>query len=164
LALIHLNPSSGWPTDLYLRASLLRAKKAMESFTNRRFYFYNQVEDQSYIYIIGSWPSLSQHTNEWIPSKENREMLELLKDRLDVDWMFHLDIDQDKDDSVSSEMIPFSGPTLAIARHFVDPTNKTKHPAISDPECHPISCRPDVSPQFRTVQMCHPILYTQVCH
>ncbi|KAK9312161.1 hypothetical protein V1522DRAFT_233580 [Lipomyces starkeyi] len=121
LALIHLNPSSGWPTDPYVRSSLLKAKKAMESFTNRRFYFYNQVEDPSYIYIIGSWPSLSQHTNEWIPSKE-----ELLKDKLEVDWMFHLGIDQDKDDSVSSEMIPFSGPALAIARHFVDSTNKTK--------------------------------------
>jgi heme-degrading monooxygenase HmoA len=96
---------------LPLREGLRKAKSAMETFTGNKFYYLQQVEDPSYVYILGEWASLKQHYDEWIPSQENKDLLEALKDELDVEWLSHLD--------VPVAQIPLDAPILSIGRHFI---------------------------------------------
>jgi hypothetical protein len=68
----------------------------MEAFTGFDFHYFTQTENPSILYIrvIGGWESPKQHFEQWIPSKENTDLLGLLKDLLDT-------------------------PTISVARHFV---------------------------------------------
>lgn len=126
LALLHLKP----PTTLTsppLLSYLKTAKTAMETYTGHQFHLYSQLEDPSYIYIFGSWASLTDHYEGWIPSKENQDLLEGAVPLFDVEWMFHLDIDQEKKkggEGVEEGVIPFDAPTIAIERHFMQKNKK----------------------------------------
>lgn len=91
--------------------SLRMAKAALESFDKRPFFFYSDLDDPSLIYIIGSWPSVEQHMGEYLPSPVNQECLQLMKDQVQVEWMFHLDIDW--------RQIPFDEPSLTLIRQSV---------------------------------------------
>ena len=102
--------------DTELRRRLLAAKEAMESYTGNTFYFYTQLDDPSLIYIIGRWVSAAQHSQEWIPSEANQNILVSLKDYISVDWMFHVDMEQMD--------IPFDAPILANRRYFVSEEEK----------------------------------------
>lgn len=118
LALLHLSPDVAI-NNASLRSKLAHAKSVMQNYTNKTFYYLQQVEDPTYIYIIGEWESLYQHMNGFIPSGENQALLESLKDQLSVDWLLHID--------VSHAMLPLPGasattqknPVYAIVRHFV---------------------------------------------
>ncbi|EAS27791.3 uncharacterized protein CIMG_08995 [Coccidioides immitis RS] len=118
LALLHLKPTIT-VDNAALQSSLRSAKHAMESFTGYPFHFFTQVEDPSYIYIIGNWTSLTQHVDQWIPSEKNQALLEALENLLTVEWMFHLDIDQLATKEGSEGIMPFSAPIVAIVRHFI---------------------------------------------
>jgi hypothetical protein len=98
-------------TDTTLLANLAAAKRAMKSFTSLPFYFYHCIEDPALIYILGSWCSLSQHMESWIPSPGNLALLQLLKDQVRVEWMFHVDVDP--------STLPRGAPVLGIARYIV---------------------------------------------
>lgn len=78
-------------SDADVRSKLAHARTVMQDHTGRTFYYLQQVEDPSYIYIIGEWDSLDQHMNGFIPSAENQALLEDLKDSLSVDWLLHVD-------------------------------------------------------------------------
>lgn len=123
LALLHLKPTVT-TDDAKLQSTLRSAKYAMEAFTGYPFHLYTQVEDPSYIYIIGSWTSLTQHVEQWIPSKENQAVLQSAGELLDVEWMFHLDVDQMAPKEDLAGVMPFSAPTIAIERHFVETGRK----------------------------------------
>jgi hypothetical protein len=116
LALLHLNDGA---VDAALKDTLRQAKQAMEATTHDRFYLYTQVEDPTYIYLVGSWDSLAQHYESWIPSQQNQELLERARGRLDVKWMFHVDLDQRR--TGTGDIMPFSAPVLMITRFFVRP-------------------------------------------
>ena len=88
----------------------------MEDFTSLPFYCFQGVEEPSLVYILGSWHSIEQHMGSWISSPENQALLQLMKDQVQVEWMFHVDIDP--------FTLPFEKPTLAIARHFVEADKK----------------------------------------
>lgn len=83
----------------------------METFTNRAFYFFLQIENPAFLYIIGEWEDIKQHRDEYIPSEANRQILELLKDEVSVEWLLHIDTDQ--------ENLPLSAPIISIGRHFI---------------------------------------------
>jgi heme-degrading monooxygenase HmoA len=65
---------------------------------------------------------------EWIPSTINQELMQSLKDELEVEWMFHVGIDIDKDTALPGtnaepqrrqEDSVFNAPTIAIGRYFI---------------------------------------------
>lgn len=90
IALLRLMPG----IDIHsanLRAKLGKAKIVMQDYTNRTFYYYQQIEDPALIYIIGEWDSLDQHANHFIKSEANQELLQALKDDISVEWLLHVD-------------------------------------------------------------------------
>lgn len=80
------------PEDATLRSNLAHAKKTMQDYTGNTFYYFQQTENPSYIYIVGEWDSLDQHLNHFIPSAENQALLVLLKDQLTVNWLIHANV------------------------------------------------------------------------
>lgn len=88
-ALLRLSTGVG-VQDVALRAKLAHAKNVMQAYTRRRFYYFHQIEDPSYIYIIGEWDSLEQHLNHFIPGSENQAVLESLKNDVSVEWLLHI--------------------------------------------------------------------------
>lgn len=96
-----------------LLAKFARARSVMEKASGFKFHFYHCVESPELIYIIGAWPSVEFHMQDFIPSPANQDLLELLKDEVVVEWMFHLDIDQAK------RQLPLGREIVAIGRHFI---------------------------------------------
>jgi heme-degrading monooxygenase HmoA len=114
---LHPGVEASSPT---LHANLLTAKLAMEKSSGFTFHYYQCVEDANVIYILGSWPSVKFHMQEFIPSQANQELLALLKDQLTVEWMFHVGIDQ------TAHPLPLSRKMVAIGRHFIKHGEKDK--------------------------------------
>ncbi|KAL6245612.1 hypothetical protein RBB50_007611 [Rhinocladiella similis] len=112
LALLRLRPGTEWPAA-ELIAHLRKAKSVMESASGFKFCYYRAVEDPDVIFIFGEWPSVEFHMTNFIPSQENQELLELLKDQVTVEWMFHLDIDQ------TQSPLPWHRRVIAVVRHFI---------------------------------------------
>ncbi len=90
-ALLHLAPGVDISQE-DIRGKLKHAKIISEDFTKRNFYLFQQVEDSSYLYIIGEWDSVEQHVNDFIPGAENQAVLETVKDDLTVPWLIYLDV------------------------------------------------------------------------
>jgi heme-degrading monooxygenase HmoA len=112
LALLHLLPPTN-ATDASLLSHLRQAKSAMEASSGFPFHFFHCLEDPSLIFILGGWPSVQYHMEEWIPSKENQELLEVLKDEVEVEYMFHLDLDR------KEREVPVGTVVMAFGRHFI---------------------------------------------
>lgn len=84
LALLHLTPGTTL-TSPTLRTNLSHAKTVLQNYTNRTFYYLQQISDPSCIYVVGEWDSLDQHLHDFIPSADNQALLESLKDYITVD-------------------------------------------------------------------------------
>ncbi|KAJ4367341.1 hypothetical protein N0V83_006922 [Neocucurbitaria cava] len=122
LALLHLSSGLTIEND-DLRSKLTHAKSVMQNYTNRTFYYLQQIEDPSYIYVVGEWDSLDQHKNHFIPGQENQAVLESLKDMVTVDWLLHIDTSHaklplpktntDKDKAQNGKLV------WSIGRHFL---------------------------------------------
>lgn len=100
LAILPLKPNISL-TNPSLRAKLLRAKQVMENalgISGRHFTYYQGIEDPTTIYLLGDWQSPSEHWEQFIPSAENRGLLELLKDDFDIPriQMYHVDVPNSK--------------------------------------------------------------------
>ena len=116
LALLRiLPPSTGNEPELSptLLSHLRLAKDGMEKASGFKFYYLHCIEDPSLIFILGGWPSVQFHMEEWIPSQENQDSLKIMKGEVDVEWMFHLDLDPNERESV------LGGKVIAVVRHFV---------------------------------------------
>lgn len=99
-----------------LTTNLRKAKDAMESNTGFPFHYRQALEDPSLIYVLGEWESPEYHWNVWIPSETNKELVDLLTPILDIEWMFHLDVEPPS--------LPFDAPVLVVGRYAVSPSNK----------------------------------------
>ncbi|KAF2202713.1 hypothetical protein GQ43DRAFT_302885 [Delitschia confertaspora ATCC 74209] len=140
LALLHIVPPLT-ASDASLRSKLKHAKTLMESFTGRQFYYLQQIEDPSYIYVLGEWDSVQQHMEGFIPSSDNQGVLESLKGQLEVKWLLHmiaphsslpvprpLPVDRD----ATAKELKYKGkynvsPKLwSIERYFIKPGEKQK--------------------------------------
>lgn len=75
------------------------------------FHYLQQTEDPSCIYILGSWPSVKHHYEVFIPSFENQQALEMVKDLLDVEALLHVDLDPKE--------VPLRSGFIAITRHHI---------------------------------------------
>lgn len=91
----------------------------MEEASGYKFHYFHCQEDPEIIFILGAWPSVDFHMQEFIPGQSNQEMLALLKDQITVEWMFHLDIDQ------TTIPLPVDRGFMAIVRHFIKDGDKT---------------------------------------
>lgn len=95
-------------SDTSLRANLTFAKHVLQSNSENTFYIYSQVENPSYVYLVGSWPTLSKH-HTFLASSENKDLLARLKDQIVVEWIFHVDVPLD--------VIPLEAPVMSIGRY-----------------------------------------------
>jgi hypothetical protein len=75
----------------------------------------SQVDDPSYIYLIGGWDSVAHHWEDWIPSATNQEVMNLIKDEIEFQWLLHVDIDAKE----NAERTPLNATTVRIRRFFV---------------------------------------------
>lgn len=135
IALLHLSPDVTID-DTNFRSKLAHAKTVMQDYTGRTFYYLQQVEDPTYIYIIGEWDSLNQHMNDFIPGTENQTVLESLKGLMSVDWLLHIDVPRVD--------LPLPGPSTdkrkaavyGIVRHFVEVGQNERFQQTFDAEKH----------------------------
>lgn len=125
IALLHLLPNVTID-DENLRSNLAHAMTVMQGYTGRTFYYLLQVEDPTYIYIVGEWDSLHQHTNEWIPSAENQALLGSLKALVGVDWLMHIDTPHTNLPLPGAGATEQNNPVFAIVRHFVKDGEKPR--------------------------------------
>jgi hypothetical protein len=140
IALLSL-PSGVTFVNVDLRAKLANAKKVMQDFTGRTFYYLQQCEDPSHIYIIGEWDSLDQHMNDFIPSAANQALLENLKDDMSVVWLLHIATSH----ALSLRRIDTSSakasPVLSIGRYFLkDGAKESFHESYESSRHHLQDC------------------------
>lgn len=94
-------------------------KKQWKHLPTAPFILFLQIENPTFLYIIGEWEDVRQHREEYIPSEANRQILELLKDEVSVEWLLHIDTDQ--------ENLPLSAPIISIGRHFISSGQKAAY-------------------------------------
>ena len=123
------------------REILKQAQQAQSEWSGYPVQFARQLEDSSYFYILGGWESIAHHNGDWIKSETNQKLLAQLKDDVDVEWMFHVDIDVSKYQDFSSiwpmdystdtrkpstSTGPLDAPVIAVSRYFVEHAKKTE--------------------------------------
>jgi quinol monooxygenase YgiN len=87
LALLHLRSDSSSTTN----EALTEVQAAQAAYSGYPVTLLRQTEDPSFLYLLGGWESVARH-NEWITSETNQKFLEQLKDDVEVEWMFHYDV------------------------------------------------------------------------
>lgn len=121
LALLRLKNGQGVDaaSNSAVYSKLREAMAAQASHANYPAYLFSQVEDSSYIYILGGWDSVAAHMEDWIRSRTNQEILGSLADAVEVVWLQHIDI------SPKTGKIPIDAPVVAIGRYFIPSSNKS---------------------------------------
>jgi heme-degrading monooxygenase HmoA len=117
------------PTNQLTESTLSAGLKAQAEYTNAATYLLTQIEDPSYIYILGKWESVAQHVDEWMPSPTNQKVMRELSGNLEVVWLQHFDCDpslgvSDTAEGGTDEGIPYDAPVVAIGRYFISPFTK----------------------------------------
>jgi len=107
-----------------LKQKFISAKLVLEKASGHKFYFFQQVEDPSIIYILGSWESPQAHAT-FLPSAENQQLLELFQDDIIAEEkdgkkvvMWHLDADVFSAVNEGDKSV-FTAPVISLNRHFV---------------------------------------------
>ncbi|GES63844.1 hypothetical protein ATEIFO6365_0007053100 [Aspergillus terreus] len=121
LALLHLKNHRQISPET--KCALVSGASAQARFAGYPVRLYSQIEDPSYIYLLGGWDSVSQHMNEWIPSPTNQNIMSSLADEMEVVWMFHVEIEPASGEMRSASS-PLDAPVLAIERCFVGEEEK----------------------------------------
>ncbi|KAH6614957.1 hypothetical protein C7974DRAFT_402976 [Boeremia exigua] len=121
--------------DTSLRSKLAQAKAIMQDYTGRTFYYLQQVEDPTYVYIVGEWQSLDQHMNLFIPSEDNQALLKSLEGLLSVEWLLHIDVPH-ADLPLAAGAIQQNAPIYAIVRHYVKEDERVQFQRTFDAEKH----------------------------
>jgi heme-degrading monooxygenase HmoA len=114
----------------FLIQKLLTTKSVLETASGHHFHYFQQVEDPSIIYILGSWDSVTAH-GSFLPSPENQKLLELFKDDIIMPGeggtgiaMWHLNSDVFSLDHSTGLKSVFTSPTISLNRHFVPASKK----------------------------------------
>ncbi|KAL4804618.1 hypothetical protein BDV18DRAFT_26460 [Aspergillus unguis] len=108
------------PANAALNDKLRRGIQAQAEYTNAKASILSGINEPSYIFIIGSWASVEQHMEEWIPSATNQEIMGSL-DGLELVWILHFDFDQS---TAQGDGIPYRAEDVEIARYFVSKADK----------------------------------------
>ncbi|KAF9891806.1 hypothetical protein FE257_003287 [Aspergillus nanangensis] len=121
LALLHLKTHPELtPT---IKSALESGASAQAKFSSHPVHLYTQLEDPSYIYLLGGWQSVSQHMTEWIPSQTNQAIMASLAAEIEVVWMFHIDIEPQSEETAAVTN-PLNAPVVAIARYFIPQSSR----------------------------------------
>ncbi|KAE8374532.1 hypothetical protein BDV26DRAFT_269797 [Aspergillus bertholletiae] len=127
LALFHLKPSTDRAT---IRRELLSAAKVQALYSQYPTYLFAQIEDPSYIYLLGGWSSVSAHMDDWIPSSTNQSLFTSLKEKLDLVYMIHIGIDPAElgvfrlPTGRSGKIPMVDAPVITIGRYFLSTGQK----------------------------------------
>ncbi|KAL4902103.1 hypothetical protein BDW74DRAFT_159013 [Aspergillus multicolor] len=116
LACLHLknNLPLSHPDNAPLYNTLRAGITAQAEYANAKTSILLQIEDPSYIYVLGKWDSVAKHMEEWIPSSKNQEILARLGDGIEVAWIQHIALHESPD-----EGIPYSDGVVGIGRYFI---------------------------------------------
>lgn len=106
-----------------IQSALRLCLEVLRSWDSRPFYFYVCLQDPDLIYIIGSWASMSQHRTKFLPSFENQALLQLVDGKLNVEWMFNIDL--------PIERLPLKAPVMSIGRYVLSPATLQEYAAAS---------------------------------
>ncbi|RAO69987.1 uncharacterized protein BHQ10_005999 [Talaromyces amestolkiae] len=144
LALFHFKNNKGIeaPENKAVKEKILTAIKGQASYSSYPVHLLTQVEDPSYLYLLGGWDSVETHVEKWIPSKTNHDLLAELQDGMEVVWLEHLDVApiSHSPGSVNNEnassVVPLSAPVIAISRCFIKPGNKVDFQSIYSANQH----------------------------
>ncbi|KAH8804639.1 hypothetical protein F5884DRAFT_680955 [Xylogone sp. PMI_703] len=125
-AILHLStpPQEGKLPAAFLER-LTTAKQVLDKASGYNFHFFQQVEDPSLVYIIGRWESVAAH-GVFLPSDENKRLLDLLKDDIDIPSiiLYHLETDVYDISEEADKKQVFEAPTISCNRHFVPAAKK----------------------------------------
>ncbi|EAW06636.1 uncharacterized protein ACLA_083310 [Aspergillus clavatus NRRL 1] len=111
IALLHLKSTPPSSSTLTL---LREATSAQAKYSSYPVHLFTQVEDPSFIYLIGGWASARQHHEDWIPSPANQEFMRQLADEIEVVWMFHVE-----GDAARQAELLLGAAVVAVGRYFV---------------------------------------------
>lgn len=133
LALLHFKNNKGIeaPENKAKKENILIAIKVQASYSSYPVHLLTQIEDPSYLYLLGGWDSVETHVEKWIPSKTNRDLLAGLQEDMEVVWLQHLDVAPisyapgSVNDEDSSSVVPLSAPVIAIIRYLINPGRKS---------------------------------------
>lgn len=89
-ALFHLKQTEQSPATKSSFQDVITEQSAWSKYP---VHFLRQKEDPAYVYLLGGWASVAEHFGDWITSEPNQRLLAELKDKLSIEWLFHLDID-----------------------------------------------------------------------
>lgn len=144
LALFHFKNNRGIdsPENKAIKEYILTAIKGQASYASCPVHLLTQVEDPSYIYLLGGWESVETHMEKWIPSEMNRDLLAGLQEDMEVVWLQHLDITPisqapaSVDDGDGGSVVPLSAPVVAISRYFINPGKKDDFQSVYSSSKH----------------------------
>lgn len=122
LALLRLLPPNKI-SGSKLKTSLSRCLQVLRGWDSRPFYMYTCLEDPRLVYIIGSWASVAQYRDDFLPSPQNQALLDLLQGKVSVEWMFHLDI--------PIEVLPLDAPVISMYHYSLLPGMSSDFAAAS---------------------------------
>lgn len=112
IELAHVNLLDGIKTsDPSLRQNMQKVTEVIEGYNHLKNLFYVEVEDPSVLYVIGAWESREQHQKGFCGSLAQDKILTLVKDQMNIDWMYYIDVEQSQ--------IPIDAPVLEIKRYFL---------------------------------------------
>jgi heme-degrading monooxygenase HmoA len=119
LTLLKLKPGAT-TLDRHLREKLGKVRGILEAAadSDRCFYWYQQTEDPSYLYIIREGGPATEHRGESAPFELDESLLELLGADFDLSKAktFHVDL--------PLRDIPVDAPLISIGQHKVPRGNK----------------------------------------
>jgi hypothetical protein len=109
--------------DEMLVSVLRRACKAMQDFSGCSFYFLHSINNPEKVYVLGEWPSVEVHVEDFVPGEENQNIVNEVKDRVEIVRLGHFD--------VRLEQIPTKANEIRIARWVMSPGEvKAKYETI----------------------------------
>ena len=131
LTLFHLknNESITSPSNEGVQTKLRAAIDARVSRSKYPSYLFTQVEDLSYIYLLGGWDSVKAHSEEWLASETREKLVATLQDAVEVVWTQHLKLGleglqtptENSDNGIGK--IPIDAPVLSVGRYFIPKAN-----------------------------------------
>lgn len=87
----HDIPSDGGiPTERY--QILHKAMSEQAAYSGYPVALLQSTTDFAQIFLVGGWESVSHHMDDWILGPINQNLLKLLSSHVEVEWMFHLDL------------------------------------------------------------------------
>jgi len=99
--------------DETLTSAFRKASKAMQDFSGHPFYFLHSIDNPDKVYVLGEWPSVEAHVKDFIPEDENQNIVNEIKDRVEIVRLGHFD--------VRLEQVPTNVDKIKIVRWVMSP-------------------------------------------